>query len=94
MKEPRGRRELCRLVAERTVDRTVEALACSEAASEARRKRRESKHRRTRSMSESSDASTVADENLVRRLATRRPGALCQSGLVAPRVWLKGTIPK
>ena len=37
-------------------------------------------------MSESSpnsDASGVADENLVRRLAARRPGALCQSGLVA-----------
>ena len=38
MKEPRRRRELCRLVAERTVDRTVEALAYREAARETRRK--------------------------------------------------------
>ena len=58
----------------------VEALAY-EAAGESLRKQRGSEHHRTRSMSESSpssDASGVADENLVRRLAARRPGALCQ----------------
>ena len=85
-KEPPGRRELCRLVAEREVDQTVEALAYSEAAGETRRKRRGSKHHRAPSMSESSpssDASGAADENLVRRLAARRLGALCQSGLAA-----------
>ena len=51
MKEPQDD-ENCRLVAERAVDQTVEALAYSEAAGETRRKRRGSKHHRAPSMSE------------------------------------------
>ena len=85
MKEPRGRRELCRLLVERAVDRTVESLVQSKSAEGIRQKRRGKKHQRTRSGSgrSYSEVDGAADESHVQRTAVRRPGALCHSGFVA-----------
>ena len=51
VKKPSGRRKLCRLLAQRAVDRTIEVLGQSEATEESRHNRRGRKHQRTRSRS-------------------------------------------
>ena len=72
MEEPRGRRELCRLLVERA--RTVESLG-QRTCRGIRQKRRGNKHQHTRSGSGRRSRSEVdgqADESHVRRTAVRR----------------------
>ena len=95
-KEPKGRRWLNRLLAERAVEATASQLADEDAqkdnaerrGAKRRTKKKTDKRRRRRDDSRDSSAETsstpdaLEDESAVRKLATDRPGALLESAMV------------